>query len=203
MDNKQDRWENGDSAGYFQPDTAQADFAYWAKMPVWKQTEAASLFLGCNPNFITYGVERSSTLEAQYRGLLDLANRATDDRRFGWPLSPARWLAWAKNLSLPMPPALEAEIVRWTAKDNGPVLPTSNANVAKRCEEWLRSEMKKSPQARPKRKREFQKDANELFKGLTQGEFNQAWVNAKESTGALWGAPGRPRKSIQKSCQKS
>jgi hypothetical protein len=39
MDEKQD---HAPKSGYFQPDTIEADFAYWAKMPQWKEDEAAS-----------------------------------------------------------------------------------------------------------------------------------------------------------------
>jgi hypothetical protein len=85
-----------------------------------------------------------------------------------------------------------------------PALPMSNANVAKRCEDWLKSEMEKSPQFRPKQKSEFKENAQKSFEGLREREFKQAWKNAIKSTAATaWSAPGAPRKSIQKSCQKS
>jgi hypothetical protein len=105
-DDKQNPKVNAPSGGFFQPDTHQADFTYWAKMRVWKETEAVSLFLGLNPNFIWHGgffSHEAEQYEAKIHGLLTLAVRATNDRDFGWPYTPARWLAWAHKNDLPMP----------------------------------------------------------------------------------------------------
>ena len=112
MDKKQDRGGNG----HFQPEGPLANFTYWAKMRAWKETEVASLFRGLNPDFIWHHGNLSDwaeQYEAEIHGVLRLAISATNDRGFGWPYTPARWLAWAKERDIPVPPALEAEIVRW------------------------------------------------------------------------------------------
>jgi hypothetical protein len=38
--------------GFFQPETVEADFAYWAKMPEWTEREAAALLCGLNPYYV-------------------------------------------------------------------------------------------------------------------------------------------------------
>jgi hypothetical protein len=108
--------ESARQAGYFQPNSLQADFAYWAKMADWTEEEAASLFLGLNPDFmadleLTYGA--ATEYAAEYFSLQNLASRATERRHIPYPYSPARWLTWAKECNLPIPPALEEEILRW------------------------------------------------------------------------------------------
>lgn len=109
--------------GYFQPDAIEADFAYWAKMTTWNEQEAVSLILGLNPDITSDDTElyygSASQHATKYVSLLQLARRAIEDRRIAYPNTPARWLAWAKKRDLPMPPALEAEIVRWNGVTGG------------------------------------------------------------------------------------
>ena len=75
MDKKQDRGGNG----HFQPEGPLANFTYWAKMRAWKETEAASLFLGLNPYYRWHKEQH----EVEIHGVLTLAISATDDRGLG------------------------------------------------------------------------------------------------------------------------
>jgi hypothetical protein len=105
---------NAPTGGYFQPDTLEADFAYWAKMPLWTESEATNLLLGLNPKFSfikrsrVYGA--AQTRSEEYAGLLHLAEMAREHDNIPYPHTPSRWLDWAKNCDLPIPPALEKEI---------------------------------------------------------------------------------------------
>ena len=125
--------ENAPRDGYFQPDTLLADFAYWAKMAKLTEEEAASLFLGLNPEFTasdrqsSYG--QAKPYASQYLSLRKLANRAADQKQVGYPYTP--WLAWAKEeCDIPVPPALEAEIVKWDGA-SGSAVSADRARITK------------------------------------------------------------------------
>jgi hypothetical protein len=104
--------------GFFQPETVEADFAYWAKMPEWTEREAAALLCGLNPYYVAklnpdYVADGPP---AAYFGLMELAQRAIIAGLIGRPYTPARWLAWAKKYDHPIPQDLEAEIGRLHAR---------------------------------------------------------------------------------------
>jgi hypothetical protein len=108
--------ESAREAGYFQPNSLHANFAYWAKLPEWTGEEAASLILGLNPNImadleLNYGT--AAQYAAAYNSLENLASRAIKRQHIPYPHTPVRWLTWAKKCNLPIPPALEEEILRW------------------------------------------------------------------------------------------
>jgi hypothetical protein len=124
MDKKPDRAGNGDSPGRFQPDGLQPNFSYWARMRAWKVTEAAAL-CGLDPHFASKKWYLSRDQIAEYNGVLELAIRATNDRHFGWPYTPARWLAWAKVRDIRVPGELAKEIDKW----NGSSLPDGARTV--------------------------------------------------------------------------
>jgi hypothetical protein len=103
-----------------QPDTLEAEFDYWAKMPTWTESEAAALLCGLNPWFAENEWRTlPPSQEAEYEGLLELARTALHCGGVGWPPRPARWLAWAKKYEIHVPPELEAAVAKY---DQQPVL---------------------------------------------------------------------------------
>jgi hypothetical protein len=124
--------ENEPRGGYFQPNTPAADFAYWAKMASWSKEEAASLFLGFNPDFISNEANmtyrRPTPCLTQYFSLQELARRASLRDQIPYPQTPARSLAWAKERDLPVPPELDAEILKWDGA-NGATVTTDRARI--------------------------------------------------------------------------
>jgi hypothetical protein len=98
----------------YQPDSPNANFSYWAKMSEWNYEEAAAVLVGINPNRLKLDEAKlrvSVTADAlsRYKGIRELAIRAYSDIDFqGSP--PAKWLEWARKISLPIPVQLEAEV---------------------------------------------------------------------------------------------
>jgi hypothetical protein len=67
-----------------------------------------------------------------------------------------------------------------------------------RCQEYLVTEMNRSPDRAPKLKRELLADCLAHFQGLSERGFERAWANAIKVTGAVgWSKAGRRRKSSQ------
>lgn len=63
------------------------------------------------------------------------------------------------------------------------------------CQQWLESEMRQSPNLRPKVKRAYMDDAIMRF-GVSENGFRRAWSNAVTTTGATaWSRAGAPKKS--------
>jgi hypothetical protein len=121
--------------GYFQPDTLEANFAFWAKMPQWSADEAASLLLGLNPflmNDHRLLDDGPSQFEDKYHSLSELAWRTLEHRDIEHPYTPARWLAWAQERDLPIPSELAAEIVKWS-EVSGSVGSAASAQKQKAC----------------------------------------------------------------------
>jgi hypothetical protein len=72
------------------------------------------------------------------------------------------------------------------------------AAVQTRCQEYLVTEMNRSPGRAPKPKRELLADCLAHFQGLSERGFERAWANAIKLTGAVgWSKAGRRRKSSQ------
>ena len=104
-------------SGHYQPNNANAEFPYWAKMATWSVHEASAVLVGLNPHFAkdhTLGYGREANKYAvRFYGLLELARRAWDQSEIDYPATPANWLDWAKKRDLPIFPVLEKEIDRW------------------------------------------------------------------------------------------
>jgi hypothetical protein len=67
-----------------------------------------------------------------------------------------------------------------------------------RCQEYLVTEMSRSPARAPKPKRELLAECLAHFQGLSERGFERAWANAIKRTGAVgWSKAGRRRKSSQ------
>ena len=65
-----------------------------------------------------------------------------------------------------------------------------------RCQKYLITEMKLSPDRAPKSKPDMLKDCQARFQGLSERGFERARANAIRLTGAVgWGKVGRRRKS--------
>lgn len=69
------------------------------------------------------------------------------------------------------------------------------AAAAMRCQEYLLTEMNRSPDRAPKPKRELFADCQARFAGVSGRGFERAWANAIKQTGAVgWAKAGRRRK---------
>ncbi len=72
--------------------------------------------------------------------------------------------------------------------------PTAAAET--RCQKYLLTEMKRSPDRSPNSKSDLLADCQTRFPGISKRGFERAWVNAIKQTGAVgWGKAGRRRKS--------
>jgi hypothetical protein len=73
--------------------------------------------------------------------------------------------------------------------------PRLTAGAERRCQRWLENEMRNSPTRRPQPRRDFWRDAQGQFRGLSKRAFDRAWAKAVDATGATaWSAAGAPRK---------
>lgn len=105
------------STGMYQPDGADADFTYWAKMATWNLWEGAAVLVGINPNVAREESKLRNSVNRQalikYKGIHELAHRALSHGELGYPRSPpSQWLDWARKRDLPIPTKLEAEVAR-------------------------------------------------------------------------------------------
>jgi hypothetical protein len=163
------------------------DFANWAIMRSWTEFEAAALLCGLDPDSV-----RDNTWwlpcdkDAEFHRMTRLTWRATDERNFGWPRTPARWLAWAKKLGLPIPPELEAGVKRfWSEKQSATSVRISDETA---CREALVSMMKNAPD-NPQPKAEVRQAQ---YSELPERTFNRAWASAaRQANTPKWSAPDR------------
>ena len=69
------------------------------------------------------------------------------------------------------------------------------AAAAMRCQEYLRTEMTRSPTRAPKPRSKFLTDCQARFPGVSERGFGRAWATAIKLTGAVgWSKAGRRRK---------
>jgi hypothetical protein len=76
--------------------------------------------------------------------------------------------------------------------------PAARPNVAaeKQSQQYLVTEMQRSPDRSPMPKRDFLTACRDRFPGLSERGFKQAWADAIRRTGAVrWRSAGRPRRS--------
>jgi hypothetical protein len=76
----------------------------------------------------------------------------------------------------------------------------SNIEAERECELWLSEQMSKSPNLKPKPKRDWRKEVRRRWPGkISEMRFKVIWSNCIRMTGAhVWaqsGAPTRPRSS--------
>jgi hypothetical protein len=102
-----------------QRDTLEADFPFWATMPVWSAVEFASLLLGLNPYLMRDHRQPDDASEDEYYSLRDLAWCLIDSHDIKLPYTPAKWLACAKKYGIHVPPALEAEVIKRSGVRDG------------------------------------------------------------------------------------
>jgi len=102
---------------FWQAAIPDANCEYWARMPHWTEEEAAALLLGVNPEIMTNGSDSWEDIvrahAGQYAGILALTRRVTANRQIEPPCTPARWLAWAIALDMPVPEELRQLVDQW------------------------------------------------------------------------------------------
>ncbi len=113
--------ESRPNAGTHQPDTTLADFRFWAKMTYWTVKDASALLIGLNPQKAKRDIldfNHFAPYSARFYSLQDLANRAYENKQLTWPLTPARWVEWAKRMDIAVDPELESESLKWDAANS-------------------------------------------------------------------------------------
>jgi hypothetical protein len=73
-----------------------------------------------------------------------------------------------------------------------PPAPSSTIKGKTDCKNWLRAQMAASPERKRKPKRDYLREAKELF-AVSKQSFNRAWAEAQNETGSVWSKPGRPK----------
>lgn len=93
------------------------DFEYWTKMPFWTLDESVALFLGKDPEIVTWDIVHdyvdchySSDLCAEYAKLKALLSRALEAHELEKSNSPATLLAWAEIRNVKVPEALKVQM---------------------------------------------------------------------------------------------
>lgn len=72
--------------------------------------------------------------------------------------------------------------------------PERRAKPQQNCFEWLLTQMRDSPERRPKNKEAFRTEAKSKFPLLSVRQFNSVWDRARSETGAsAWSKGGRPK----------
>jgi hypothetical protein len=105
---------------FYNRQNAQADFKYWAKVPLWTLDEAVALSLGKNPFLVTWSaVEEyadTSSFAAGFANLRHLVLRAKEAQQLPELVSPDAYIAWAKANSVLLPPELEESVQAFSGK---------------------------------------------------------------------------------------
>jgi hypothetical protein len=100
----------------------------------------------------------------------------------------------AQRMGSPQTRLLSATVPAAKVKKLWPVA-KQTAAAAARCQGYLLTEMKRSPNRAPKSKSDVLKDCQARFPGLSERGFDRAWANAIRLTGAIgWSKAGRRRK---------
>jgi len=107
--------EREEQQRFFNQPSANADCAYWGKLPYWTIEEAIALTYGKNPKIVNWTaiqqVSRSSPFVAAYGRLRELARRAVAMKQLSEATLPGVFLAWAKRMDVGYPAELEREVV--------------------------------------------------------------------------------------------
>ena len=101
----------------------------------------------------------------------------------------------AQTMGTPQSRLLSATVPAAKVRKLWPVA-KQTAGATARCQEYLLTEMKRSPDRSPKSKSDLLADCQARFPGLSERGFERARANAIRQTGAVgWGKAGRRRKS--------
>jgi hypothetical protein len=106
--------------GYYQPDCAEADLVYWAKMPTWNSDVAAAILLGLNPEAFhgmgSLSYRLPSGASDKYFSLRKFTQSAALNKQLKGRGTPANWLELALRFDIPVPSLLIQEIPKWAEK---------------------------------------------------------------------------------------
>ncbi len=89
-----------EAARFWNSDGAEADLDYWAKLASWHMEEAIALSLGKRPQVVTWDKIRSVTRSPfvrEYSRRREQVMRAIGMGEISFPVSPAKFLAWAER----------------------------------------------------------------------------------------------------------
>ncbi len=169
----------------------RAEFKKWAEMPCWSSTEAIMLLDGRLPDsrlcvdycvdYKAYDLDISDIMRrAVITGQLKIVAGTDKDDPM---LVPKDVIKWSEMQKISLPELLASAFNNKTI---------STAKAEENCEKWLRSEVEKSPDKKPHRKKHYKDSAMDKFEVSERG-FNRAWGNCTKNT--KWQDPGSPQKS--------
>jgi hypothetical protein len=94
--------------------SANADFVHWSKAAYWTMDEAIALSFGKEPGFVTWQkiewVQDKTEFAKNYAKRRDLVKRAVAAKKLTEPVLPIRFLTWANEVNIELPPALISEV---------------------------------------------------------------------------------------------
>lgn len=94
--------------------SANADFVHWSKAAYWTIDEAIALSFGKEPDVVTWqkieSVKDKTVFAKNYAKRRDLAKRAVAAKKLTEPVLPIRFLTWANEVNIELPPALISEV---------------------------------------------------------------------------------------------
>ena len=106
---------------FYNRQNAQADFKYWAKVPLWTLDEAVALSFGKNPFLVTWSaVEEyadTSSFAAGFANLRHLVLRAKEAQQLPELVSPDAYIAWAKANNVAFPRELEESVNAFSGQE--------------------------------------------------------------------------------------
>jgi hypothetical protein len=102
---------------FFNRPIAQADYVYWARMPIWTVEEAVALSLGKDPRIVNWATFQSERLMAtpyafRFAGIAGLIQRSVDAGVLDYPLEPKLYLEWCDSIEFHTPEALAEELTK-------------------------------------------------------------------------------------------
>lgn len=96
-----------DQERFFSKPTANADFDYWAKMPLWSLDEALALAFGKSPKVVNKKslsevFSWTSPFVREYEKVAELARRSVIWQTLHDPTAPILFIKWAKETDIPL-----------------------------------------------------------------------------------------------------
>ncbi len=109
-----EREEQLDRHRFFNDPETAADFSLWTRQPCWSLDEATALILGKNPQVVDWAhiapLVDVSPFAARFAAIRRHLTHARENGQLFDPVSPAHFLAWARERGVVLPEELEGRI---------------------------------------------------------------------------------------------
>jgi len=106
--------KNEQKKRFFNQSASNADFTYWSKHAYWSIDEGIALVLGKDPRKVTWEQVKpylsASPFAKKFNELKELARRYVNCKELFDSVFPGIFLAWAKRMSIYIPPELEEAV---------------------------------------------------------------------------------------------